>query len=284
MNTLFKNDKAPYEQIHIRACKQILGLSKQSSNFGARAELGRIPLIFNIICSVIKYRIRLEQFDDDDLLFHALESQSTLKKNSYNTLTYSDISERLLQDLGMRIIPKLGIENATKYVINKLAMPLIRACKSRYMDFFKHELDTIRSRDDTKLSLYGVIKTRCRYERYLDLYPSFRHIIKFRLSDHILPVERGRYARPQLPRMLRLCTLCKNGIGDEMHALFICDNSELRSLRDNFLNQITKIYSPLSILDNHNKLTYLLGGCDANINFLFGKWLHGITTVYKSVL
>ena len=46
-------------------------------------------------------------------------------------------------------------------------------------------------------------------------------LIKFRTSNHKLPVEVGRWEN--IPYEDRKCSLCdKNGIGDEFHYLLIC--------------------------------------------------------------
>ena len=40
---------------------------------------------------------------------------------------------------------------------------------------------------------------------------------------HALPVEQGRFSRPQVPRNLRRCSLCSTrSVGDERHYLFDC--------------------------------------------------------------
>ena len=61
----------------------------------------------NIVSSVCKYRIRLQSFGNNDLLFHALESQN----NSHKTLTYEDFSINMLHTLGLikQNIPTLQI-------------------------------------------------------------------------------------------------------------------------------------------------------------------------------
>ena len=58
LSSVLKNDKPTYEQLHLKVCKQILHTSKRASNLGVRSDLGRLPLMFNIICAVCKYRIR----------------------------------------------------------------------------------------------------------------------------------------------------------------------------------------------------------------------------------
>ena len=77
LSSVLKNDKQTYEQLHLKVCKQILHTSKRASNLGVRSDPGRLPLMLNIICSVCKFRMRLESYGEDDLLYHALKSQKT---------------------------------------------------------------------------------------------------------------------------------------------------------------------------------------------------------------
>lgn len=50
-----------------------------------------------------------------------------------------------------------------------------------------------------------------------------RALMQFRMGSHGLPIEQGRFVRPQLPRHLRRCTLCSTlSVGDERHYLFEC--------------------------------------------------------------
>ena len=47
--------------------------------------------------------------------------------------------------------------------------------------------------------------------------------MQFRMGSHALPVERGRLAKPAVPRHLRRCTLCgTRALGDERHFVFDC--------------------------------------------------------------
>ena len=52
--------------------------------------------------------------------------------------------------------------------------------------------------------------------------PTPGHIItRWRLSDHNLIIETGRYSRPIVDRADRKCEIC-NVIEDEYHAIFVC--------------------------------------------------------------
>jgi hypothetical protein len=40
-----KSDNLPFEKIHNRFCKYLLGVHKKASNFASKCELGRLPII-----------------------------------------------------------------------------------------------------------------------------------------------------------------------------------------------------------------------------------------------
>ena len=77
LNTLLFLNKAPYELLHVKASKQILQILKCASNFGPLAELGRLPLMCNVICAICKYRVLLESMGNDDLLLSCPELTKT---------------------------------------------------------------------------------------------------------------------------------------------------------------------------------------------------------------
>ena len=64
------------------------------------------------------------------------------------------------------------------------------------------------------------------------------YIVKMRISDHILEIERGRYNK--INREQRICRQCHlNVIEDEEHFFFHCQKNEL--LRKEFLTQIENV-------------------------------------------
>jgi len=67
---------------------------------------------------------------------------------------------------------------------------------------------------------------RCSVEPYYDLPMSItklRSIMHFRMGSHSLPIEQGRFVRPQVPRHLRRCTFCTtHDVGDEKHCISAC--------------------------------------------------------------
>ena len=79
------------------------------------------------------------------------------------------------------------------------------------------------------------------FEPYYDIpmpISRLQLLLQFRMGSHSLPVERGRLARPAIPRHLRRCTFCGTGApGDERHFVFDCPHfahvrRQFRSLFD----------------------------------------------------
>ena len=67
---------------------------------------------------------------------------------------------------------------------------------------------------------FNFIGKNCIYSSFLNDY--HRYIIsRWRLSNHDLKIETGRYTKPCTPREERLCNVC-NSIEDEYHVIFVC--------------------------------------------------------------
>ena len=100
-------------------------------------------------------------------------------------------------------------------------------------DLYIQEWDT-KVISSSKGKTYSIFKNDINFENYL-IKLNKKHwstLLKFRLSNHRLPVETGR--RDNIPLEERKCNLCeKNDIGDEFHYLFVC--SHFNSDRKQFL-------------------------------------------------
>jgi hypothetical protein len=63
------------EKLHIKFNKCILGVNKRATNFATFSELGRFPLHFDIIKSMIRYWYRLENLDSNFTLLKDVNSR-----------------------------------------------------------------------------------------------------------------------------------------------------------------------------------------------------------------
>ena len=99
---------------------------------------------------------------------------------------------------------------------------MVEAIKLRLKDQFKQEWqhDIMHS---NKTIVYRIYKDTHRYENYLSNLNSKSRLAlcRFRLSNHKLPIERGRFSN--IERERRFCQLCNgNMIGDEFHFIIEC--------------------------------------------------------------
>ena len=79
-------------------------------------------------------------------------------------------------------------------------------------------------------------------------------ITKFRVSDHTLEVETGRYKN--IPRENRFCKICKDEIDDEYHFFLNCkQNVNLRNKLLIIINKVNPNFNQYQLLD---KLKYIL--------------------------
>ena len=93
-----------------------------------------------------------------------------------------------------------------------------------------------------KLSFYSTFKKHYNLEEYLNIIkdPNQRRMFsKFRISNHKLEIEFGRYSN--VPRQERLCKCCdKLAVEDEFHFSFECKKYE--NLRNNSHNIVKKLF------------------------------------------
>ena len=110
ISKILSKDLSPFENLHLRCCKDSLRLPKSSSNMGCRAELGRFPLIKDVIMNILKFDMRLQSVNNHDILKLAHVSQQRLGKNSQNTFTYYQLTNLLAGQLHKVIhLPSLSI-------------------------------------------------------------------------------------------------------------------------------------------------------------------------------
>ena len=251
------------------------------SNIGSRAELGRIPVGKSIIVAVLKYYARLKLCRKDNILFHALKSQNALKRNSNNTLTFTEVAELLLEQLNVKFNPESCTD--TKASINSFGGKVKRECVKIYINQTVMHIKNMKSDPDNKLVIYSCVKDDYKYEPYLDSPHKLRgSLTRFRLSNHWLPIERGRYTKPKSKRSEHMCPLCRLGIGNELHALFRCSNTELKEFRKYYLNKIFKNNPQCQRLDDVKQLILFMKGQDPKINNYVFEWFNKCNNIYKA--
>lgn len=214
------------EVFHSQFCKQILGLNKMACNSAAKAELGRYPIVTSIIPRLLKFYAHLHSSENEILKNCIIWQQQQLTQ-------YPD--PKHTKNLWMRQIKKLFDNNGLSYMYSNPSLidQNISLIKQRVKDIFiqnwisKMEDDSTKIRNRTcgnKLRTYRTFKKVYQFEQYLSditCIPKRINLTKFRVSNHRLRIESGRYEKLDVKE--RICQYCTLGeIDDEDHFIFNC--------------------------------------------------------------
>lgn len=240
------------EKLHLKFCKFILGVHSKTTNIAALSELGRFPLYFNIIKSMIKYNDRLQKCETMFPLLHETFEETKNLKNMNKLSWHTSID---------KIILKIKSSLTNNINENKITDKVLK------LYFHKEWKILLDNHSDGKLSCYVTFKSHFGCEKYLNIIKNFdqrRHLTRLRLSAHQLSIEKGRYLG--IPREDRVCTRCNSGeIEDEIHFLLSCN--KLKTERINILSVINENCGNFNNLDKKNKFIWLMN--NENIDILY---------------
>ena len=224
-----KWDNTPTENAHLKFCKLYLGVNRKSSNRASRGELGKFPLLIPIF-KLFTYINHITKLPESNIAKQAFSLSKRLYLNNQESF-YSNVVN-IIKQFYPDIKEPIDIEQFIKYTtINEF----IQNAKNNYILFWKQQIENC-----TKLSFYGSFKQQYKLGEYLNIIkePSQRRIFsKFRISNHKLEIEFGRYKT--IRREERICKNCDSSkVEDEFHFLFECKKYEdLRNDSQNILKQ-----------------------------------------------
>ena len=120
-------------------------------------------------------------------------------------------------------------------------------------------------KNQPKMRTYCTFKTAFKTEKYISNVNNIERrtlLSKFRLSDHRLEVETGRYHRPKKNPEERICTKC-NILEDEIHCLMTCDiNTEIR---EQLFEEIEHQHPIFRHMNTKDQFIYLMQNDDPNL-------------------
>ena len=241
------------ENTHMRFCKDLLGVQKQTSNIGVLLELGRTTIMLYGKKNCIKNwgRIHIQGSANKILLWSHLNSVA-------NELRWNLSVTNCLNYMG------IGEDTRDNFV----HMEAIK----RMADIFHQEAFAEINRDRSKLRTYAKIKTEQGYENYLSVIKNVNQrtaVTKLRLSNHDLMIEKGRHLRLEINQ--RNCPLCPgNLLEDEFHLLLTCKTFSF--IRNDLFRVVEDITPRFIYLSKEEKLKTLL--CDDKIINFTGIFLH----------
>ena len=232
-------DNNPIDNVHMRFCKDILGVQKQTSNTGVLLELGRLPLTQFAKKNCIKNWRRIHIQKKANSLLLASHWESLLNK-----LIWTDSVYTCLNSIGIQI-PQRG-----KKLVENVAW-------KRLTDiFYQNAFAEVNS--GGKLRTYALLKTEIGRAGYLDKITNFKKrkiLAKLRLSNHTLMIEKGRHMG--LEKEERVCPFCNgDDVEDEYHFIFECPTFILP--RREFLDTICLVFPNFHDLPPVEKLKIVL--------------------------
>jgi hypothetical protein len=207
-------DNCHIEKLNIKLCKYILGVNKYATNAAVKGELGRFPILIQVLTLSIKYWMRTCLLQNSEIVkISYLDSLCTDATNSwpgkiYNILELTDSTS---------IWESQGDLNGNFYC---------QTLKNKMQEIYKTNwLNHINRNNSNKLRTYAKFKKDFNFEKYILIndFKKRQSFTKFRTSAHNLAIETGRYTRPVTEEENRLCIICNNGsIEDECHLIYEC--------------------------------------------------------------
>ena len=137
---------------------------------------------------------------------------------------------------------------------------------------------------NSKLDFYKKIKTKFTLEQYLlDIKNGDirRNVTRFRVSAHKFSVEIEPYLK--VPRELRTCTICYEGIENELYYFSEYSHVLLELSRVKSLDTIKSTNENISNLDPQSLTIYAAMINDQNILDITKKFVHEVMVLYEVV-
>ena len=184
---------------------------------------------------------RISSNDNNPLLLDAYNLSKTLHLNgTYSWYFFAEIILNTNEITGKNI--EVTDFNKEKWHLTK---SLKKTLLENYENMFFEKLRSFNINN-----LYSKIKTNYIIEPFIENsnFENRKLIVKMRISDHVLEIERGRYNK--INREQRICRQCHlNVIEDEEHFFFHCQKKP-ELLRKEFITQIENLY-PKLMGNNH---------------------------------
>lgn len=265
-----------FESLQIKVCKNALGLQRNAPNLTALAELGRYPLMGDIIKNIVSYWQYILSKGEDSLLPNCLGASIGLDRN--NIPSYYSRIKSILAALDCRFC----IYKVPEKQIRQYSNDIRKKYREQFTAYFFEQIAAGAGR----FEIYKQLKFNYGMEKYLVHVRSaklWRYITQIRTSNHPFPIETLR--KKGIPREQRVCHMCKSGcIGSEFHLLFQCQNEELKKYRDTFLDKIHNLNHEISKLTHFCLFLYLMSAVDSLINFRFAIFLEKVFHATKSAI
>ena len=214
-NLLTKNKLVNFQTL---VFKQILGISRKTTNLSVLLELGKYPITVNMKYQAIKYFTRFPSLSKERLLYETYAE--VIKTHSTGEQIFVTYVIDLLNNLGLSIIwrDQLSREGSCPHQHTH------KEILTRLTDIFsQNAFDHIQNTNSGKLKFLRSMKNTYNCEMCLKInnFENRRALTKLRTSNHRLAIETGGWTK--IERENLLCKQCtQNEVEDEIHFLFKC--------------------------------------------------------------
>ena len=161
-------NNSPIEKLNIKLCKYILGVNKSLTNDAVRGELGRFPLLINI-------------------LNHSERFYNRIMTNNNDTLVKLSCIDENVRSIDSSWIT--SIRNIQQLFCTTSSMQA--HMQTTYSDSWSSLMKSHGS--DSKLIIFSQFKTVFKLENFIVQFPLHirRNLTKLRISAHRLAIETG---------------------------------------------------------------------------------------------
>ena len=250
-------EKSETEKVHTQFLKRILGCDIHTSNIMTRTELGRRPLICDIIRKSALY-IKHVKLNLGSLVSQALDFESDNNDDSN------------IFQLARKFTPYYQVNQETQELIEPVNKNEVKnQNEAFYNQLWKTEIVKL-----SKAESYLRYKNNIRIEAYLTKIKNVKHrkaLTRLRLSCHPLMIEKGRHKKPPLERSNRTCPFCKSVIEDEIHFIITCP--KYKNERIPLFRVCTENSNYFATMSNESKFIFIMSNEDANVTSKLGSFI-----------
>ena len=271
------NDIQILENLCLKFYKFILRVPQNCSNLAVYAELGSPKLSIDASIRVFKYFQRIKSNQLSDLVSKAYSISNDLANQGYNCWLHT--VRQHLKNLGYN---------------PDFITPSTEELQTRLRD--QHLQQTVNAINadhgptkigKNKLRYYRLMKVNyTSLEKYLIIIqnPAIRRALtKFRISNHQLSIELGRFKRPPQPVSERICPMCHLGVvEDEIHFLLICPL--YNNLREPLLKLASTFNRSFAFLTTINKFTYIMSNENTSMINVLANYIYKSMTLRQNML
>ena len=253
-----------FEKMHVKWCKYLLGVHSKSTNIAVLAELGRYPLILEVILNQIKFWIRMTGCNANSLLYDCYKTNDTMMQEGKSCWLKN--IKTILEKIGMNELLRKPDECHLPSVKRKVKQKLRNIFDAQ----FESDLhgDVRNNGEGNKLRTLRMFKRNMKEELYLTLIANRNirtNFTKLRISAHNLPIETGRHRRNgKIPLKERKCDMCDdNTVGSEFHTVMSCEAVSVP--RKCMFDEISIIFPPFKEMCEDGKFIFLMQGNDPDL-------------------